>query len=101
MSELIRRHRPSLYVENDRPAKSANLIAHLLGERYRLYFHGSRLFNPGNFFGNPVDIYGAISTFNMICLPRERRQKIDLHEITDPNEWLWPIEPRVELVSTA
>lgn len=101
MSALIRRNRPAMYVENDRPNRSAPLIAHLLGLDYRLYFHSSRVFNPENFFANPANIYGVTTMHNMVCLPREAGQKIDLREITDPNEWLWHFEPRIRLVSNS
>ena len=91
MGETIGRHRPKLYVENDRPQKSAALISHLLNLDYRLYFHVTPCFTPANFFANPVNIYGRAGTFNMICLPREVPQSVgSLHEITDPNEKLLP-----------
>ncbi len=94
MAETIKRHRPAMYVENDRAHKSAALIAHLLDLDYRLYFHVAPCFTRANFFANPVDVYGRTGAFNMICLPRELPQAIgSLHEITDPNEKLLP-EPR-------
>jgi FkbM family methyltransferase len=91
MGETIARFRPAMYVENDRPNKSASLVAHLLGLNYRLYFHVTPSFPAVNFFSNPVNVFGKTGTFNMICLPRERQQSASgLREITDPNEQFLP-----------
>ena len=90
MAQTIARHRPAMYVENDREHKSAALIAHLLGLDYRLYLHVTPTFAPGNFFGNPVNVFQATGTFNMVCLPRERAQSVGLPEITDPAQKFLP-----------
>lgn len=67
---LIRTHRPVLYVENDRQEKSADLIRHLDGLEYDLYWHLPLLFNPDNFFHNPENIFGNIGSHNMLCIPK-------------------------------
>jgi len=85
--QLIERHRPLLYVENDRVANSEALIHLILQLGYRLYWHLPRLFNPDNFFSNPTNLYPSIVSVNMLCLPRERAQNIhDLSEVTSPTE---------------
>jgi len=68
---LIDASRPVLYVENDRPEKSHDLIEWLWKKDYRLWWHLTPLFNPDNFFGDPENRYGSVHSFNMLCLPRE------------------------------
>lgn len=69
--EAIREWKPVLYVENDRPHKSAGLIdaIHALG--YRAWWHIPPLFNPDNYFGNAHNLYPHICSFNMVCLPAD------------------------------
>jgi len=84
---LIARHRPLLYVENDRLEKSAALIAQIMELGYRLYWHLPPLFNPGNWRGEPADIWGSIVSVNMLCVPKERKFEIDgFSEITSPED---------------
>jgi FkbM family methyltransferase len=73
----VARCRPFLYVENDRQEKSASLIAWLLNAAYRLYWHLPRLFNPGNYFSNPENLFGNIVSVNMLCVPEETGLLID------------------------
>lgn len=76
-AQTIRRLRPVLYVENDRLEKSAALIAAILDLGYRLWWHLVPLFNPGNFRGNPENVFGSpIGSKNMLCLPAERNIQI-------------------------
>lgn len=67
----IRRTRPFLYVENDRPAQSAALIATILDLGYRLWWHQVPLFSSRNFRGNSENVFGTATSFNMICVPKE------------------------------
>jgi FkbM family methyltransferase len=71
-ARTIARHRPVLYVENDRPENAAALIAQLRALDYSLYWHCPPYFNPDNFARNPVNRFGDIASRNMLCLPRER-----------------------------
>jgi FkbM family methyltransferase len=66
-------HRPILFVENDRAAKSADLIQLLLAMKYSLWWHVAPLFNADNFAGNPVNLFeeGDVS-INMLCFPNEK-----------------------------
>ena len=66
------RHRPILYVENDRIEESPSLVEWLWSKQYRLWWHTPLLFNADNFFGNSNDRYGKIGSFNMLCVPREQ-----------------------------
>jgi FkbM family methyltransferase len=93
---LIARHRPVLYVENDRREKSAALIAQLLNLEYRIYWSLPRLFNPNNWRGEPVDIWGGVVSVNILCLPRECEATFgaNVREITSPQDQ-WDVAPGV------
>jgi FkbM family methyltransferase len=83
-ARLIERHRPLLYVENDRAAKSPALIRAIAALGYRLYWHIPPMFNPNNFAGNLKNIFGGICSMNMLCLPRESDFAMDeFQEIQD------------------
>jgi FkbM family methyltransferase len=70
--DTIRRRRPILYVENDRPELHAPLCALLREELgYRLHWHVSKLYEPQNFFENKVNVFGHTCSVNMLCLPAE------------------------------
>jgi FkbM family methyltransferase len=76
------RHRPLLYVENDRIAESPALVEWLWSKQYRLWWHTPLLFNADNFFGNRNDLYGKIGSFNMLCVPREQGVPVEgLYEV--------------------
>ena len=67
----IRRDRPILYVENDREDRASDLIEHLLGLDYNLYWHLPPLFNPQNFRAEESDVFGGLVSLNMLGLPVE------------------------------
>jgi FkbM family methyltransferase len=75
-AELITRHRPLLYVENDRPEKADALIAAIDRLGYVLYWHTPPLFNPANHDGNPANLFGNVASINMFCLPREKPHQV-------------------------
>lgn len=72
----IARQSPVLYVENDRKDKSAALIRFIDGLGYNMYWHTPPLFNAGNYSGNPVNIFGATVSINMLCLPGKCPQQV-------------------------
>lgn len=85
--QTLARHRPILYVENDRAEKAEALVAQLLEDGYRMWWHTPPLYNPGNFLGNPANVFGNILSFNMLCLPRESAPPPQgLREVVSPHE---------------
>jgi FkbM family methyltransferase len=81
----LARCRPILYVENDRIEKADALAARLLETGYRLWWHTPPLYNAENFLGNPLNVFGPILSFNMLCLPQESAQApAGLQEIKSP-----------------
>ena len=65
---LIQAARPMVYLENNDAAKSPALISWLLARDYHLFWHVSRFFNPRNFFGNAVNVFGNVADLNMIAV---------------------------------
>ena len=85
--ELLARDRPVLYVENDRLEKSEALVAQLIADGYRMWWHMPLLFNPANFRSNAQNVFGTVRSFNMLCVPRETPVDLDgFHEITKPQD---------------
>jgi FkbM family methyltransferase len=64
--QTIERHRPILYVENDRPERSPPLIEFLLALGYRLHWHLPMLYSPENFYQNPVNEFRGTISENML-----------------------------------
>jgi FkbM family methyltransferase len=76
--------RPILFVENDRPDKSEDLVRSLIGMDYRLFWHPARIFNPQNFFGSTDNLFGKTCSFNMLCIHKAVAARISgLQEITN------------------
>ena len=85
----LARHRPFLYVENDRREKQRELIAlvHELG--YRAYWHTPPIIQTDNFNGVRENVFGTnYLSVNMLCLPVEMTVQIDLEPID-------PADPRL------
>ncbi len=85
-SATIARFRPILYVENDRQARSAELIALIQEYGYRLYWHLPPIYSANNFRGDCENIFGAKVSVNMICIPMEIPQAslTNLREVSGP-----------------
>ncbi len=83
----VARHRPVLYVENDREAQSPGLIALLLELGYRCYWHVAAYVRVPNFRGRTDDLFGNMGAFNLLCLPRERAAVLTgFREVTGPED---------------
>ena len=66
----IQQHKPIMYVENDRPEKSDDLIRYIDSLGYDQYWHRPYLFNANNYYGNKENIFGNIASHNMLCIPK-------------------------------
>ena len=83
----IARHQPLLYVENNRRERSQALIAWLLANHYRPYWHLPPLFNPKNFFGETKNVFDITISANMLCVPKSKPSRVEgLKEITSPTD---------------
>ena len=76
-SEVIKRCRPAIYVENDRTDRSNALIRYISSLNYTLYWHLPYLYNPNNFMQNPENIFPNVVSRNMICVPKETGNSLD------------------------
>jgi FkbM family methyltransferase len=86
--DTLDRLRPVLYVENDRRDQAPALIELLQAMDYRLWWHTPPLYNPGNFAGNPEDVFPGIVSINVLALPRESEVAVEgLRPVTGPEDW--------------
>jgi|SRR5579871_761591 len=68
-AETIARHRPVLYLEDDRPEQSESLRARVCALGYKLHPHTPALFNPDNFAKHEENIFPGIVSTNLLCVP--------------------------------
>ena len=84
---LIRRDRPILYLENDRPELSRNLLQHVAELGYDIWWHVIPLFRPDNLACTMANVFGDVASFNILCAPRERDYAINgLQKVADFDE---------------
>jgi FkbM family methyltransferase len=69
-TELNRRCRPALYVENDRLHQEKELIELIAGLGYRLYWHFPSIAGDDELFGK------RLTSRNMLCIPVERGTQV-------------------------
>ncbi len=82
-SRVIARHRPVLFVENNREEHSAPLLAALRELDYNAWWHIAPYYNPRNFFANDEDVFpNHYPEANLLCFPRGSTVNINL----------WPVE---------
>ncbi len=85
---LIRRHRPVLYVENDRRAQSRQLLTLIHEFGYDMWWHFPALFNPENHAGVSENIFGSVASGNLLCVPREHESAITgFRKVAGPDDW--------------
>ncbi len=86
-ANMLAKHRPILYVENDRVDRSEDLIRLIQSHDYRLWWHTPPLFNPDNWAGNAANAWPRIVSFNMLCIHKSLSTNITgLREVADPGE---------------
>lgn len=90
-TETIMRHRPVLYVENDRHERQGALIAQIAGLGYRQYWHVAPLFRADNPNNVTEDVFGNIVSLNMLCIPSETPLQVKGFTQIDPGNWKSPI----------
>lgn len=77
----IEKHRPRIYIENDRKEGSQALIQWLFDAGYQLWWHMPPLYNPDNYFRNADNVFGNVVSINMVAI----------HSSTPTNTSLVPI----------
>ena len=73
---FLTQYRPVLFVENDRESTSRGVLARLLAENYRVYWHVTALYRANNWRGDTENVFGEKVTINVLCIPREREQNV-------------------------
>jgi len=87
----IRRCRPILYVENDRPEHQQEIISALSEADYNLYWHAPPIVDAQNFNNVQENVFGQrFISINMLCLPAEREMIVRNYERIDPQNWRSP-----------
>ncbi len=85
--ETIQRHRPILFLENDRKQNSPDLIRLLLRYGYEAYWVYTPLYSPDNVSGNPVDVFKGIASISLICIPGEMNMVMQgFTKVTGPQD---------------
>lgn len=85
--DTILRYRPTLYLENDRPERSSDLIKLVFSLGYDAFWHLPPLFNPDNFAGEAENIFPSIWSANMLCTPAEFKVSIEgARKVRSPDE---------------
>lgn len=86
--QTIARHRPILYVENDRRENSAGVIGLIQELGYDLYWDLPPLFNPDNFVGCRDNAFPRIVSINLLCFPKELGMPPpNARPVTGPSDW--------------
>ena len=82
--KLIERDRPIMYLENDKPEKSKDLIEFIWKLNYKIWWHKVPLFNPSNKARTQQNIFQNIVSLNILCVPSEKNINIEgLENIND------------------
>ena len=86
--QMIARHRPILYLENDRREKSADLIRLVDRLGYACWWHTPPLFNPDNFNRHRDNIFAGTVSINLLCLPKESPLVVEgFRQVAGPDDW--------------
>lgn len=88
--KTLNKHRPIMYIENDRPDKSEGLLNFLFSNEYDCYWHVSNLFNTDNYKKNNINIFDKnYICINVLAIPKEKKLLTDLNKIKTPQDWLF------------
>ena len=68
-AQTIKRCRPVLYVEVDRPEQRDALMVWFRQHQYQPMYHTPPLFNPDNFAHSPVDSFPGTNSINVLAVP--------------------------------
>jgi FkbM family methyltransferase len=75
-ARAIERFKPVMYVENDKPDKSDDLVRYIDSLDYNMYWHKPYYFSPNNFFGNPDNVFPNVISINMLCVHKSIPQTL-------------------------
>ena len=81
--KIVEKFKPVLYVENDRPEHSEELMRLIDSMGYRMYWHAPFLYREDNVRGDPENVFEGIASFNLLCFHKSADVTVDLEEVTD------------------
>lgn len=84
--KTIKKHKPFLFVENDRFDKHKALVKYIDSLGYDLYWYFTPLYNKNNFFNNKENIYGELISSNMLCIHKSLNINLSNFEQVDIDE---------------
>lgn len=88
--ETMKKHRPVLYIENDRKDKSEVLLSFLLSNDYNCYWHVSNLFKPNNIKKNGINVFDKnYICINVLAIPKENKILVELNKINTDQDWIF------------
>lgn len=73
--QLVRKHRPVLYVECIDDDKRPELVGLMRSLGYTVWHHKPPMYNPLNYAGNPVNMVPGIASHNIVGWPIERLEQ--------------------------
>ncbi|SIT44761.1 Methyltransferase, FkbM family (fragment) [Paraburkholderia ribeironis] len=89
--------RPVVYLEYMNPYNGDNskvFVEYFSDLRYDLYYYITPIFNSRNYFGNEVNHFAGLWSFDMLCLPKEKAvvegmldARKDVGHCSDPELW--------------
>ena len=86
-ANTISKYRPMIYLEDDRLTQSGTLIRLLQSLGYRMWLHLPPLFNADNYAKNSTNIFGSVTSRNLLCQPTESAKPVSgLREVTQADE---------------
>ena len=84
----IKKHRPFLYVENDRKENSKSILEFLFNQNYNCYWHVSYLYKTNNYKNNLINVFNEnYVCVNVLAIPNEKNVVIDLEKIESVDSW--------------
>jgi hypothetical protein len=69
----ITKHRPMLYLEDDRPERIPALLEFLASVEYTAWQHFPPLYSPDNMKRATENVFGKEVSANLFCVPREKK----------------------------
>ena len=87
-AETLERHRPILYLENNRRNESPALIQSLFELDYCCFWHPTIYFSSDNYFGNEQNVFRKAVELNMVAVPRIVAHLVDgMPQVASPDDW--------------
>lgn len=82
--KMIKKYKPIMYIEADRPNKNNDLFAFIRKLGYVPYWHSAVFFNPHNFNKNQNNLFPGITSINVLCIPSTvRLTDLNLTDFTE------------------